>query len=548
MKKYILLIAVIAVLGSSGCKSWMDINQNPNDASSSVITMGLLLPAAEYNMLDAQVYSTYAAQLAQYQTKSGEYSGNYPILTGNILPQNMDSWWESYYQQNSNLTVMYDKAIEQEDRAYEGIALTLLAINYQRMVDIWQNIPYTQACRPSEFTNPEYDDGATIYADLISNMDKAVAAFDAAITGNYDVTSLRSVDFITNGDLQLWKKIAYTIKLRLLMRISNVQDVSSQVAAIADKCLDIYENVEANPGYYVETGKMNIFYEGYGWDKNGGQNTNHRQYMPTAALVDMLRDNNDPRLRVYADPRTQLGNDVENHFSDYEKYGLDQEYYVGIPFGQQNPSRMKYTCTTGTGILAGSSDKANGRLRADTFISGAEVGFLLAEAALRGMIPGGDSQAKQYYEDAVKAAMKRHEKAMQDPSENYGLTGMRDPIPGTAEEAAEEYLSQDDVFMNWDKMTSSDQKLEAICSQKWLSFFDYNNLEGWSEMRRTDLPKLKASNQAFETKWICRLPYPQTERNLNTQNVSKQPEVDPFNSTVFWDTKNDLIERTELYL
>ena len=546
MKKYILLIAAIVLLGSSGCKSWMDINHNPNDASASVITMDLLLPAAEYMILNNHANSTYSMQLSQYLTKSGEVSGNYTFLSGDIMPQNLDSWWNTYYQMNSNLKLIYDKAVAQEDPAYQGIALTLLAVNYQRMVDIWQNIPYTQACRPAEFTQPEYDDGATIYADLISNMDKAVAAFDAAI-GKYDITSLKKADFMAKGDLEQWKRIAYTIKLRLLMRISNVQDVGAQVAAIADKCLDIYENVEANPGYYVESEKMNIFYEAYGWDKNGGKNDNLRYYVPTSAMVDMLRDNNDPRLRVYVDPRTTLGN-ADDQFSNYEKYGLDQEYYVGVPFGQQSPSGIFYTSTTGTGILAGSSDKANGRIRSSTFISGAEVGFLLAEAALRGMIPGGDAKAKQYYQDAVKAAMKRHEKAMQDPSENYGLKGIKDPIPGTAEEAAQAYLTQNSSFMNWDKMTGNDQKLAAICSQKWLSFFGYNMLEGWNEMRRTDLPKLKASNQAFESKWICRCPYPQTERNLNMGNVSKQPEVDPFNSTVFWDTKNDVIERTELYL
>ena len=63
MKKYILLIAVIAALGSSGCKNWMNINQNPNDASSSVITMDLLLPAAEYMVLNNHINSTYSVQL-----------------------------------------------------------------------------------------------------------------------------------------------------------------------------------------------------------------------------------------------------------------------------------------------------------------------------------------------------------------------------------------------------------------------------------------------------------------------------------------------------
>ena len=58
-------------------------------------------------------------------------------------------------------------------------------------------------------------------------------------------------------------------------------------------------------------------------------------------------------------------------------------------------------------------------LRATTFMTGAEVGFLLAEAALRGIIPGGDAAAKDYYERSVISAMKRHEAAMQDPSENF---------------------------------------------------------------------------------------------------------------------------------
>ena len=243
-------------------------------------------------------------------------------------------------------------------------------------------------------------------------------------------------------------------------------------------------------------------------------------------------------------------------------HGLENEYYVGIPYGQANPAGEEYTSTTGTGLLAGSSDKNNGRVRSSTFIAGSEVGFLLAEAALKGYIPGGEAAAKDYYERSVISAFKRHEAAMQDPTENFinyvggPMTGMKDPITGSAEDAAREYLSQNDDFCNWDlmqgtaDMTKTEQQLNAICTQRWLAFVGYNPLETWIEHRRTDMPTLESSNQSPETKNYCRLPYPQTERNLNDANLAEvNPDaINVFTSTVFWDKENPTVLRAELYL
>ncbi len=543
MKKIITILFIIAIFGTTGCKDWLDINQNPNDASKETVTMGLLLPSCQYYMINNHVNTSYAHQISQHMTKSGEFSGNYPILDGQLMPQNMDDWWSTYYTTNSDLLTIYEKAVSAKDEAYKGIALTLFTINTQRLVDIFGNIPYFQAWKPLEFPTPEYDSDKTIYEDLVKKMDEAIKALETAVSSKYETSALSKVDIMCKGDLTKWVKMAYTVKLRVLMRMSFVNDVSKEVTAIADKCLSINENIEANPGFYIETDKMHIFYERYGWDKNGDENSNHRQFMPTSTLVDMLRDNNDPRLRVFCDPRKTLGNPSSG--ADYEKFGLGREYYVGIPYGQADPPRREYTCWTGTGALAGSSDKAKGCIRQSTFITGAEVGFFLAEAALRGIIPGGDAKAKTYYESAVISAMKRHEAAMKD--NNYGFTGGAPAISGSAEEAAKKYLSQTNSFANWDLMSSKEKKMEAIGAQKWLNYFGYNPLEAWFEQRRTDTPRLKASNQGMQSKIICRAPYPQTEMNQNTANYDKQPAIDIYNSRVFWDTKNDIVEKTELY-
>lgn len=142
---------------------------------------------------------------------------------------------------------------------------------------------------------------------------------------------------------------------------------------------------------------------------------------------------------------------------------------------------------------------------------------------------------------------------MQDPTENFTnyvgdpMTGMKDPITGSAEDAAREYLDQNDEFCNWNLMDYN-AKLYAICAQRWLAFVGYNPLEAWFEHRRTDMPTLESSNQSPETKNYCHLPYPQTERNLNAANVMAEPEVNVFESTIFWDTENPPVLRAELYL
>ena len=558
MKKIIIYTAAaLLVAGLSGCQDWFDVNTSPNSPTTAQMTEALMLPALQYDILNNHVNSTNAWQLSHHLTKSGEFSGNYTFLNGQVMPQDLDSWWSTYYSINYNLKFVNDMAVENEDLAYQGITEVLQVINYQRVVDIWGNVPYTEAVDPENYTQPKYDKAEDIYSALITKIDDAITKLQATV-GNYNTSELKSVDIICHGDLEQWVRLAYSVKLRILMRVSAVAsqvpglNLNQELTDLVGKTIAISENIEANPGYLPETDKMQILYENYGWDKNGGRNTNHRQFMPTSDLVDMLRDHNDPRLRVYADPRRELGDDEDGN-AVYSNHGLENEYYVGIPYGQANPAGEEYTCTTGTGLLAGSSDKNNGRVRSSTFIAGSEVGFLLAEAALKGYIPGGETQAKQYYEEAVTSAFKRHEAAMQDPTENFTnyvgdpMVGMKDPITGSAEDAARTYLDQNDPFCNWDLMDGTEAKFEAICTQRWLAFVGYNPLETWFEHRRTDYPRLTSSAQSPVTKNYCRLPYPQTERNLNASNVMAEPETDLFESVLFWDVENPTVEQQMLY-
>ena len=143
--------------------------------------------------------------------------------------------------------------------------------------------------------------------------------------------------------------------------------------------------------------------------------------------------------------------------------------------------------------------------------------------------------------------MTMFEASLQDASiKDYGACPA---ITGSAAEAAQVFLSQDNKAVNWNLMTTDEEKLEAIQLQKWISLFMIDPLEAWSEQRRTDYPVLLYSNsQTTGKKLVARLPYPDGEKNLNPENHDAEGEVNVYTSLVFWDQKNEDKESAEAYL
>lgn len=547
MKKIIYTLALGGIMLTS-CNDWLDINQNPNNATQDLVTSDMLLTYAQKEKADERISYSYARDiffLAQHLTKSGEVSGNYPFLNGLIMPQNVNGFWNNRYTRMANLVTIKNKAVESEDPGYNAIATTLMVVEFRELVDMFNNVPYTDALQGDQNMAPKYDKGADIYAALLNDIQGAIDNFGTAIAdATYSAPGLKNSDIMFHGDLKAWQRYAYSIKLSLLMRISNVQDVASQVAAIADKCLTMDEMVTANPGYYKASGKMNPTYETWGLTYLDKETSYRKQNVPTATFVDALRENNDPRQRVYLTARTDMEDDPG--ITNYAAFGLENERYIGVPFGQMAPAGNEYVSLTGYPALCRSNSTVDGPLADVVVMSGSLVGFYLAEAALRGMIPGGDAKAQEYYEQAVISAMNMYEASLQDASiKDYGACPA---ITGTAAEAAQVFLSQENKAVNWNLMTTNEEKLAAIQLQKWISLFMIDPLEAWSEQRRTDYPTLLYSNcQTTGQKLVARLPYPDDEKNLNPENHDAEGEINVYTSLVFWDLKNEDRESAEAY-
>ena len=548
MRNKILFTVALSGMLLSSCTDWLDVNHSPNNALQSTVTNDLLLSSVQNNINYNRIASSSNIHfMSQHWTKSGDVSGTYTFLTGLVMPQNFDTFWDDRYEILANIKVIEDNAIENDDAGYEGIAKTLKAVLYHELVDMFDNVPYTEAALGAEALAPKYDKGSDIYADLLKQLDDAMACFDQVIgNSGYTIGALKTADIMFNGDFAAWKRYAASIKLSMLMRISNVQDVASQVKALVDDVMFIDENVTNNPGYYKNDDKMNPLYEVWGYTYLDKEYSYHKYYVPTEELVKFMRETNNPLLRVYADPRANMGNDEDGR-ANYDLFGLENERYIGVPYGMMAPAGGKFASKIGMGVLAKSSSKVDGPLEDLIVMPGSLTGFYLAEAALRGMIDGGDAAAKAYYEEAVTSMFKTYERALQDPALSTDKEKSRPAITTSAAVAAAEFLSQNNAAVNWDLMTTTEEKMHAIQAQKWLGLYCVDPLEAWSEVRRTDMPNfLHASNSiASGNKIIARFLYPNGEKNLNPNHYVDGINV--YTDLVFWDVKNDDVERAPTY-
>ena len=548
MRNKILFTVALSGMLLSSCTDWLDVNHSPNNALQSTVTNDLLLSSVQNNINYNRIASSSNIHfMSQHWTKSGDVSGTYTFLTGLVMPQNFDTFWDTRYEILANIKVIEDNAIENGDAGYEGIAKTLKAVLYHELVDMFDNVPYTEAALGAEALAPKYDKGSDIYADLLKQLDEAMACFDQVIgNSGYTIGALKTADIMFNGDFAAWKRYAASIKLSMLMRISNVQDVASQVKALVDDVMFIDENVTNNPGYYKNDDKMNPLYEVWGYTYLDKEYSNHKYYVPTEELVKFMRETNNPLLRVYADPRANMGNDEDGR-ANYDLFGLENERYIGVPYGMMAPAGGKFASKIGMGVLAKSSSKVDGPLEDLIVMPGSLTGFYLAEAALRGMIDGGDAAAKAYYEQAVTSMFKTYERALQDAALSTDKEKSRPAITGTAAQAAAEFLAQNNAAVNWDLMTTTEEKMHAIQAQKWLGLYCVDPYEAWAEIRRTDMPNfLHASNSiASGNKIIARFLYPNGEKNLNPNHYVDGINV--YTDLVFWDVKNDDVERAPTY-
>lgn len=167
--------------------------------------------------------------------------------------------------------------------------------------------------------------------------------------------------------------------------------------------------------------------------------------------------------------------------------------YVGIPSGEDQTVIDEWKDKSST--LSSNWQKINCPF---VIMGYSELQFALAEAALKGFIPGGDDKAAMYYENAVRAAFT--ERSINAPS-------------SIKEDDIDKYLARSNVKYN--------KTLKRIMEQKWISLY-FVGFESWSEFRRTGQPDYIVPGSAAKQNVIpTRFYYPDICKSSNKQNVDQ---------------------------
>jgi hypothetical protein len=506
-KKYIYLFATSLLLLGACKKGYLDINENPNNATTAkpeLILTGALNNTAA-STTGSSIFYSFAALWMNYWMTPGGVSGWAEERSYNFTTNWGGSTvlWANVYDNLTDYQYLETTGKASGSAYYQAVAKTMKAWDYQYLVDFYGNVPYSQAAQSVLFLTPKYDKAQDIYEDLAVQLDSAAVLFKASPALE---SATASADIFAKGDLTKWGKFANTLKLRILLRQSEMPGreayIKAEIAKIdANGFGYIVEGggIANNPGYINTAGKQNPFWAVYGYDVSNVRTASHTYMLASDYGMNFLKDNNDPRLgKFYTTIDDGKGTD-----------------YVSLEWGSEVPSNL---------ILATVSGIGRGVLKnydqSQFIMTDFESLFIQAEAAQRGWIAG---DAKSIYDRAVTA--------------NFIYLGLTkaDATTYLTEESAADWNAVD---ANGASINSN--KIALIIKQKWAAMNGTNDIEPWTDYRRLELPAdmpISVASTVSTRKIPVRMLYPQREYSTNTANVSAEGTINQFTSRIFWDVK-----------
>lgn len=532
------LIAATLTTAATGCESFLDVNQNPNQATSqtpdALLASALTTTAANY-MGGVTNYNTYASFATGYWGKTGTVSGFTEEQTYNYSNTYYQFLFNNTYDNLNNYDLIQRQGMTTGYPYHAAIARIMKVYNYLLLVDEYGDIPYTQALKGIANTTPVYDKAADIYKDFIVQLKGAVTDINTAAAVTPSVRSVGPEDVVFQGDMLKWKQFANSLRLRVLLRESQTNDanlnssVAAQLTALQSEVDGfITTDVVVQPGYATNSNQQNPFYDRYGFAVGVARATAEYSFvMPTNYIIRQYVTNKDSRItQLY-----RLGQ-LNNPGTTTATPG-----YVGTDLGERQPPLFDPT----DGATVGSRFRQGG-----TFLRGSNAPTVLmllsehlfskAEAEARNLFTSGDAKAdfmsgitasfQTTYRDAVTTPA-----LLADPSSPTSPSS----VPGVVQSEAYANDNIANPLVNFDLATSKEAKQSVILYQKYLAENTLASTEAWNDYRRTAQPKFAVSLRSASPrpdKLPTRLIYPQTEVSTNATNVPKG--VDQF-TKIFWD-------------
>lgn len=516
-------IILTAGLMVTSCADFIDINNDPNNPTTPQLS--LLLPATQLSIVgNFNAINRGASNVIQHRA-----AGN--LNRFDQSGTTFQSSWLGYYTEAiPDLENIIAVGTEQGSWGYVGVAKLQKAFLYGLMVDVWGDIPFSEAAKVA---NPVFDNGEQIYTALLALIDEAL------VDMNKGWGVVPSSDLFYQGNKVRWERFANSLKFKfhLQTRKSHPERAAQAINAllatpnlISTNADDFTFRFGSNPA--PET-RHPWYTTGYSPSRDG--------YV-SMVVVDRLKEQDDPRLRYYIfrlNAKAGLANSQtgEGYYGRYPGDGAsspaDQNTraIVGIyPSGGVYDNGVIPSLTASNVFLnnqGAAAGTTNNSFKLVQFANGDGTGagiqplltntmmqFYRAEAALT-MNTGEDAAA------LLSAAVTANFQAINALSPTF-------PIP-----AATTTGFLDRLIQQFNEATP-ERKLEILMMQKWIAMYG-NGVESYNDYRRTGLPALVdliAPLDVFPERFY----YSETELTSNESviNIREQLQRNQQITPVFW--------------
>lgn len=522
MNQYMQLLLLSVVLLTAGCTGdFEDMNRNPNQVTDEQMDVMNYKTGTKVKALQSLVVPVQEHMYQFNESLSGGPFGGYIGAT-------VDTWRTKFETFNPSADWRkwpFANVITETYTPYRGIvngtedevaiafAKLLRVAIMHRVTDSYGPIPYSNL-ENNETITVEYDAQKDVYAKMFEELDAAIEALGRNMT--LPAEAWNRYDAVYYGNIAQWVKYANSLKLRMAMRLSYVDEAAARTKASEAISGGVILANADNAAMHAAENRTTLIYNDWADHRVG------------ADILCYMTGYKDPRLEKMFLPN-------------------DNGRYVGIRIGIDVASKSAAVNKYSNMIVTSATPYM--------WLNAAETAFLRAEYELRW---GSAETARSLYEEGVRLSFEERGAAGADA---YLADTESKPAPYSDPLSAHSVsLRQSEITVAWETAGEDDdaeaireRNLERIITQKWIAIFPLG-VEAWSEYRRTGYPRLlpavenKSGGTVDLARGARRLPYPVEEYQRNGANLQSAIQLldsetqgsrkgDIMGTRVWWDCK-----------
>lgn len=481
MKKLFPIIITI-VLFLSSCDSWLDINTDPNNPSEIQVNKMLSGINSDIGFYFGNSYMQlgYITSVYVHQLTTRESIDQY-----GIRGSDMDNTWAGLFAGPvKEIETLIEEATASDNLLYAGIGKIYKAYVFSQMVDLWGDLPYSEASIAGNY-NPLFDSDDVIYGNLISLLNSAITDLNNETAEN--LLEPGNDDIIFQGDIDSWIKLANSMLLKLYVQAmeTSLYDQNKVNSLLAGDLIGLGEDFSIpygpeqapdnrNPGFVDEYagGQISSYISPWFYEIMKGEASH------------IFTNIEDPRIPYYFCTQIGAGGATENA-PEYMNGNFVSLYFGSNGNNRDHAGRNTFAMI-GLYPVGGAFDSDNLNKSSSLGISDgtgaapyrmityADVLYLEGELIAKGKVSG---DLRAVLESAIEASF-----AQVDAVTAVAGKGSEPVLSGST--AKSNYISS--VLARFD-VGSSETKFEILMTQKWISKFG-SSIDAYTDYRRTGYP------------------------------------------------------------